>query len=58
MKYKYLYDKSTRMYKVIRNGIDTPWFSSLRACKQSWKFICRLHNAKYYVEDGCLKMEI
>ena len=49
-KYIYKYDKSTHQYKVIRDGIDTPWFKSLRDCKLSWKLLWGLHHAKYILK--------
>lgn len=49
-KYTYIYDKLTKEYRVVRDGISSAPFKHLRDCKFSWKLIKALKNAKIEVE--------
>lgn len=47
-KYAYVYDKLTKEYRVVRDGISSAFFKHLRDCKYSWKLIKHLKNANIY----------
>lgn len=48
-KYVYIYDKLTKEYRVVRDGISSASFKHLRDCKFSWKLMKHLVNSKIEV---------
>ena len=48
--FTYKYNKTTREYQVVKDGIASAWFNHLRDCKLSWKFMVGLINAEIVVE--------
>ncbi len=49
-KYVYIYDKLTKEYRVVRDGISSASFKHLRDCKFSWKFMMVLIEASKRIE--------
>lgn len=48
--YKYIYDKLTKEYRVVRDGVSSASFKHLRDCKLSWKFMMSLIKAAKRIE--------
>lgn len=49
-KYVYIYDKLTKEYRVVRDGVSSASFKHLRDCKLSWKFTMALIEAAKRIE--------
>ena len=49
-KYTYIYDKLTKEYRVVRDGMSSASFKHLRDCKLSWKFMRVLVKAGKNIE--------
>lgn len=57
-KCKVIYNKDTRLYKVIKEDISSMPCTSIREAKESWKILKALHGATFAVKDGELIMNV
>ena len=48
-KYIYIYDKLSKEYRVVRDGVSSAPFKHLKDCKLSWKLMKALKNVKIEV---------
>ena len=49
-KFQYIYNKSTKEWTVVRDGVSSAPFKHLRDCKYSWKFMKALVRASKNIE--------
>lgn len=49
-KYVYIYNKSTKEWTIVRDGISSAPFRHLRDCKISWRFMKALVKAGKNIE--------
>ena len=57
-RYKTTYNKTTKLYRVIGEGVSSMPCPSIREAKESWKIIKALNVAVFSVKDGELIMNI
>ena len=57
-KCKTVYNKNTRLYQVIGEGVNSMPCPSIREAKESFKIIKALNNAVFTVKDGELIMNV
>jgi hypothetical protein len=53
-----LYNKETRRYKVIKDGVDSMPCASIREAKLSWKILKQLHKAVFTIDNNVLVMNV
>ena len=46
-----LYNKDTKLYKVIKDGVDSMPCASIREAKLSWKILKQLHKTVFTIDN-------